>query len=109
MAQMHGSRRVALVTGGAKGIGLAIVRALLAQGHAVVAVGTDAAALAALEGAVAEEERPFLLTLARDLTAAGAPEVAVAATHGASPGTGAAACQLGRRGKLSLFATPLPR
>jgi NAD(P)-dependent dehydrogenase (short-subunit alcohol dehydrogenase family) len=69
MARMRSARRVALVTGGAKGIGLAFVRALLAQGHAVVAADTDAAALAALDGAVAEAERPMLLTLARDLTA----------------------------------------
>ena len=79
MARMRSARRVALVTGGAKGIGLAFIRALLAQGHAVVTADTDAAALAALDGAVAEAERPMLLTLARDLTADGAPDTVVAA------------------------------
>ena len=78
---MQNSRPVALVSGGAKGIGLAFVRALLAEGHAVVAADTDAAALAALERAVVEAERPLLLTLARDLTANGAPDAIVAAAE----------------------------
>jgi len=41
--------RVALVTGAASGIGLAITRALFAEGHSVVALDRDATALAKLE------------------------------------------------------------
>jgi len=75
-----GDRRVALVTGGGKGIGGTMVHTLLSAGHAVVAADSDATALADLAGAVDVGNRRFLLPLQLDLTAAGAAEEAVAAT-----------------------------
>ena len=44
------SGKVAFITGGSRGIGLAIARALLAQGAAVAITGTNRAALDAAEG-----------------------------------------------------------
>ena len=44
---MPASERLVLVTGGAKGIGLACARSLAGQGHRVVVTGRDEAALAA--------------------------------------------------------------
>ncbi len=55
--------RTALVTGGARGIGAAVVRLFAEHGAAVVAVDTDAAALAELAGAV-----PGLTVLEADAT-----------------------------------------
>lgn len=72
-------RRVALVTGGGKGIGGAMVHALLSAGHAVVAVDSDGVALASLADGVEPAHRPFLMPLRLDLTAAGAAEEAVSA------------------------------
>ena len=55
------STRVALVTGGARGIGLAIARRFLAQGHAVALLDIDTATLAATEAALAEPARVLAL------------------------------------------------
>ena len=44
--------KVALVTGGSRGIGLATAQALLAQGASVVTTGVDAARLAAVQQAL---------------------------------------------------------
>ena len=49
------STRVALVTGGARGIGLAVARGFLARGHAVALLDIDAATLAATEARLAGE------------------------------------------------------
>ena len=68
--------KVAVVTGASKGIGLAIVEALLAEGVAVVAGARSPGPLAELDGVEA---------LAVDLAAPGGPEELVAhaiATHG---------------------------
>lgn len=69
-----GAPRVALVTGGGKGIGAAMVCALLAEGDAVLAVDVDGKALAGLGPSVPEEARGRLRTLALDLSDEGAPE-----------------------------------
>jgi NAD(P)-dependent dehydrogenase (short-subunit alcohol dehydrogenase family) len=66
--------RVALVTGAGSGIGLATVRALLAEGACVIAADLDADAAA--EGAPPER----LATLRCDLATAEGPAAAVAAT-----------------------------
>lgn len=55
------STRVALVTGGARGIGLAIARRFLAQGHAVALLDIDTATLAATEAALADPARVLAL------------------------------------------------
>lgn len=47
--------RIALVTGGSKGIGLAVARRLLAAGAAVAICGRDESALAAAEAALSSE------------------------------------------------------
>jgi NAD(P)-dependent dehydrogenase (short-subunit alcohol dehydrogenase family) len=69
------TKRVVLVTGAAGGIGAAITRALLKEGHDIVAVDRDAAALAKL-GAISEHIFPLTADLAseaacRDVVAAG--------------------------------------
>lgn len=51
------STPVALVTGGARGIGLAIARRFLARGHAVALLDIDTATLAATEAALADPAR----------------------------------------------------
>ncbi len=73
--------RVAIVTGGAKGIGGAMVRGLLAEGHAAVAADRDEPALAALAQDIPAEARDRLLTHAADLTGPGAAEALVAAAR----------------------------
>jgi NAD(P)-dependent dehydrogenase (short-subunit alcohol dehydrogenase family) len=55
------STKVALVTGGARGIGLAIARRFLAQGRAVALLDIDTATLAATEAALAEPARVLAL------------------------------------------------
>jgi NAD(P)-dependent dehydrogenase (short-subunit alcohol dehydrogenase family) len=62
------SGKVAIITGGSKGIGRAIALALLAEGGSVLIVGRGADALAATADAVAARDRPRLATLAADLT-----------------------------------------
>ncbi|MBX6375821.1 MAG: SDR family oxidoreductase [Acetobacteraceae bacterium] len=76
------TQRVAIVTGGAKGIGGAMVRGLLGAGVAVVAADRDAPALDALAEDVGAEARERLLTHAADLTAPGAAEALVEAARG---------------------------
>jgi 3-oxoacyl-[acyl-carrier protein] reductase len=65
--------RVAVVTGGGKGIGLAIARRLAAEGAAVVATGRDQAALDAFVRA-AEEAGGRALALPADVSRAGEAE-----------------------------------
>ena len=62
------STRVALVTGGARGIGLAVARGFLARGHAVALLDIDAATLAATEAALDEPAR--LLAIVGDVSSA---------------------------------------
>jgi NAD(P)-dependent dehydrogenase (short-subunit alcohol dehydrogenase family) len=69
------TRRVVLVTGAAGGIGAAITKALLKEGHEIVAVDRDAAALAKL-GAISGHIFPLTADLAseaacRDVVTAG--------------------------------------
>ena len=77
------SGRVALVTGGSRGIGAAVVRALAARGARVVAVARNADALGAIAGetgaraiAVDVATQEGVATLAREL-AADSPDVVV--------------------------------
>ena len=53
--------RVAVVTGGARGIGLAVARWFLAQGHRVALIDIDSATLAATEAALALPGRVLAL------------------------------------------------
>ena len=62
------STRVALVTGGARGIGLAVARGFLARGHAVALLDIDAATLAATEAALDEPAR--VLAIVGDVSSA---------------------------------------
>jgi NAD(P)-dependent dehydrogenase (short-subunit alcohol dehydrogenase family) len=71
------SGKVALVTGGARGIGFATARALVARGASVVIVDLDADAAA---GAAAQVHDARALGLAGDVTDRGAMQQAVAAT-----------------------------
>ena len=75
MSARSGPRRVALVTGGSRGIGLAVARGLAADGWrlALLARSDDALRRAAQE--IAGEDRP--LTLACDVADAGAVERAL--------------------------------
>ncbi len=66
------SSRVVLVTGAASGIGLAIANALIAEGHAVVALDRDATALARLKAS--DQLHPIML----DVSSEGACKEAVA-------------------------------
>lgn len=66
--------KVAIVTGGAGGIGEGIVRALLAKGAKVVATGRTAAKLDKLAGALAT---PDFASIAVDITADEAPKAIV--------------------------------
>ena len=84
----------ALVTGGARGIGLAVCRALLADGYEVTAASRSTGDLEAARAAVADPRFPTLALDARDADAvAGAVDAAVArgplravvAAHGVYP------------------------
>ena len=71
--------RVAIVTGGASGIGLATVEYLLAAGHRVAAVDRDAEGLARLATHAAG---PRLMTVVADLARAEAPAQVASAVAG---------------------------
>jgi NAD(P)-dependent dehydrogenase (short-subunit alcohol dehydrogenase family) len=66
---------VAVVTGGARGIGLAIGRWFLARGHRVALLDVDAATLARSQSELAEPER--VLALACDVSSPGSVQVAI--------------------------------
>ncbi len=70
---MSSERKVAIVTGGARGLGRAMVLGLLKHGLAAVAVDRDKEPLAELIAA-AGDRHVALATLAEDLTAPGAEE-----------------------------------
>jgi 3-oxoacyl-[acyl-carrier protein] reductase len=74
-----GEARVAVVTGGGKGIGLAIARRLSGDGHAVVAAGRDGAALEAFV-AEATGAGGRALAVTADLAKAGEADRLCAAT-----------------------------
>ena len=76
MAKAAAGERVALVTGGASGIGLATVRRLLAAGWKVAAVDRDEKALAGLARELGLPSRVFASAL--DVTDEAAAEKAVA-------------------------------
>jgi NAD(P)-dependent dehydrogenase (short-subunit alcohol dehydrogenase family) len=86
----------ALVTGGARGIGLATCRALLASGHHVTAVSRSADDLAAATAAIRDprfgtraldvRDEPGIALLVDEIAAAG-PLTAVVAAHGVYPDT----------------------
>lgn len=71
-------RKVALVTGGSEGIGLASAQALLRDGFAVAIVSRSAAKLAAAAATLAADDR--LLQLAADVTSEEQVALTVAAT-----------------------------
>ena len=77
MARFELDRKVALVTGGARGIGLATARALVARGASVAIVDLQADAAA---GAAAQLHDTRALGLAADVTDRGALQRAVAIT-----------------------------
>lgn len=67
--------KVAIVTGGARGLGLAMVQGLLGNGIAVAAVDRDREPLEQLAAATEKDPQAApLLIIAEDLTAAGAAE-----------------------------------
>ncbi len=67
--------KVAIVTGGARGLGLAMVKGLLGNGVTVAAVDRDREPLEQLAAATKEDPRAApLLTITEDLTTAGAAE-----------------------------------
>lgn len=70
---------VALVTGAARGIGLAIARGFLARGYAVALLDVDAQQLARTEAALAEPAR--VLTLDADVSSEAAVQRALAAVQ----------------------------
>jgi NAD(P)-dependent dehydrogenase (short-subunit alcohol dehydrogenase family) len=76
MAEAGAEARVALITGGASGIGLATVRRLLQAGWKVAAVDRDATALAALRRELGE--RPDVLIAPLDVTDEKAVDATVA-------------------------------
>lgn len=69
---------VTLITGGSSGIGAALARRLLAEGHRVAVTGRDAAKLAAFAASAGEPAE--LLTLPGDASDNEAVEASVAAT-----------------------------
>ncbi len=73
------SSPVALVTGGARGIGLAIARRFLASGHAVALLDIDAATLAATEATLADPAR--VLAIGGDVSMAVDVDRAMAAVR----------------------------
>jgi len=73
----NSEKKVALITGGLRGIGLAMVQALLQEGLAVAAVGRRESGIAPLLKAC-EGRTQNLLPLASDLSEAGAVENVVA-------------------------------
>jgi 3-oxoacyl-[acyl-carrier protein] reductase len=64
--------KVAIITGGSKGIGRAIALGLLAEGGSALIVARGAEALAATAEAIPAHARPRLVTLTADLTDAAA-------------------------------------
>ena len=79
MNQLDLSGRVAVVTGGARGIGLAVARRFLASGARVSLWDNDAAALAAAAQALGAGERVQAVTV--DITQEPAVAAAATATH----------------------------
>ena len=77
MARYELADKVALVTGGARGIGFATARALIARGASVVVADLDQAAV---ERAAAQLHDSRALGIAADVTDRGAMQRAVAAT-----------------------------
>jgi NAD(P)-dependent dehydrogenase (short-subunit alcohol dehydrogenase family) len=77
MAEFHLAGKAALVTGGARGIGLATAQALISRGASVAIVDLDGAAIA---GAAAQLHDSRALGIAGDVTDRGAMQRAVATT-----------------------------
>jgi 3-oxoacyl-[acyl-carrier protein] reductase len=74
------SGKVAFVTGGSRGIGLAIARALLAQGAAVAITGTDQGRLDSAAGDLGGADSGRVLALRADVRSYDDVEKALAAT-----------------------------
>ena len=77
MSDTSETTRVAVVTGGARGIGLGVARWFLANGHHVALLDVDRATLAATEAALAMPER--VLAIPCDVGEPGEVEAAAAA------------------------------
>ena len=77
MSEPHAQRQVAVVTGGARGIGLAVGQWFLAHGYDVALLDIDAATLSATEAALGLSER--VLTLVCDVSSPEQVEAAAAA------------------------------
>ncbi|WP_244928109.1 SDR family oxidoreductase [Nocardioides sp. W7] len=77
MNMPESARRVALVTGGAGGIGAAVARLLLADGYAVGVLDLDQDALRTLAASLTEEHRARCLALTGDVAIAGGVEGAL--------------------------------
>jgi NAD(P)-dependent dehydrogenase (short-subunit alcohol dehydrogenase family) len=75
MDSMNANDKIAIVTGGARGLGLAMVKGLLGNGVAVAAVDRDREPLEQLAAATKQDPHAApLLTIVEDLTTAGAAE-----------------------------------